>query len=218
MQNEFKITTGFMREMFLTYNRDYFNNSLKEPIFEVVTLKSKLGECSWKNIRGGGRKDYKIRLSDYFQLTEKDYRTIMLHEMIHLFIRQHDIKDTRTHHGKVFYKWVNFLNDYGWDISRTFSANGYKVRQGLEKDYSLIVFRDYHGKPFLMRYNAKYRHYFVKRFERYPLYYKEALWFTSNESEKYGSMSECYKRVSGRYISEEELAALRERYGYREAV
>lgn len=211
------LTIDFIARSFSKFNDEYFDGRLKTPVFEIMHTKRLLGQCKWDN-RGSKRMNYRIRISDYYQRDEKQYQNTILHEMIHLFMRQNDIKDTRTHHGQVFYRYADFINEYGWNIARTDDIRGLDINTSEVITYYLAAFRDKNGKYFLMRYNPKYKSVFIKRFTRYNDYYMDVVWFTSEDNAKYAMFSECRKSVRGFYISKQEYYTLKEKYAVREAV
>lgn len=196
-----EITINFIEKNFVRFNKEYFHNELDMPRFEIMHTRKLLGQCKWDNSHGK-RINYRIRITDYFDFDEKKYQNILLHEMIHLFIRQKDIKDTRRHHGQVFYDYARLINEFGWNISRTDSIEGIDLASDEVKTYHLITFKDSKGKFFLMAYNPKYRAYFERLFNRHANYYTNVLWFTSTDSKKYASLTLCRSSIRGRFISE----------------
>lgn len=60
--------------------------------------------------------DYTIRISNYFDMDERHYKSVLLHEMIHLCIVYKGIKDTSAH-GTVFRRMMRSINSDGWAIS-----------------------------------------------------------------------------------------------------
>lgn len=208
----FNLTVKFIRDCFHEFNVEYFHGTLMEPEFTIKTLKNTLGQFRWKTA-DDGKKKFTIMVSDYFLLSEHDYCQIILHEMIHLFIRQNNLTDTRVHHGKLFYQYADFINGDGWDIRRTMSTKGFAVRQEALETYSLVMFRLRDGRPFLMRYNAKYRDYYARLFAKSPTRYVGTVWFTSDDSARYASMTKCHTAVRGRYLTEAEYSRLNSLHG-----
>ena len=98
-----ELTIDFIADNFQMINELYFNNELETPRFEITHVKSYLGQYHWQYDMFGEFMDSVIRISDMFDRTEEDIINTIAHETIHLYIRQHHIKDTRPHHGKVFY-------------------------------------------------------------------------------------------------------------------
>lgn len=213
----YMITIQFIERNFDKFNSEYFNNELVKPAFEIMHTKSLLGQCKWDR-RNGKRVNYRIRISDFFVRTEKDYQNTILHEMIHLFIRQKDIKDTRAHHGKVFYEYADFINQYGWNIARTDSVSGCEISDKETVTYYLVAFKDSRDKYFLMRYDPTRKGGYLKKFAKYSYHYKMPVWFTSTDNRKYASFTKCRTGVRGRFITEQEYLSLKERYAVREAV
>ena len=205
-----ELTTDFIKKNFILFNNEYLDGKLRMPEFKVIHTKSRLGLCSWKTT-SGVKTNYAISISDYYMFGEKKLQNVILHEMIHLFIRQNNIKDTRPHHGQVFYSIANKINKQGWNISRTDSVEGFDIRK--EKIYSLVAFEDSKGKYFLMAYSPKKESYYVSYFAKYSWHFKNPVWFTSDDSKAYGSLSECRKGVRGRFISKEKYSALQTKYG-----
>lgn len=212
-----ELTIKFIEDAFHKFNAEYFNGELKTPRFEIMHTKSLLGQCHWDKVNGK-RTNYLIRVSDYYKRNERGYHNTILHEMIHLLIRQKNIKDTRTHHGQVFYRYADFINSYGWNVARTDSVKGLELNTDKVITYHMVAFKDKKGKYFLMRYKPYARNYFISKFVRSKDYYQDLIWFTSTENTKYGHFSECIRGVRGFYIDKKEYEALRALYAVREAV
>jgi hypothetical protein len=204
-----QLTTDFIKKNFIVFNNEYFEGKLRMPEFKVVHTKCRLGLCDWKTI-SGVRTNYTISISDYYMFGEKKYQNVILHEMIHLYIRQNNIKDTRAHHGQVFYSIATRINRHGWNISRTDSVEGYDTAK--KKIYSLVAFEDSKGKYFLMAYNPKKESYYVGYFAKCSWHFKNPVWFTSDDSKAFGSLTECRSGVRGRFISKEDYSALQKKY------
>ena len=91
-----KLTVEWMRLQFVQLNQDCFDGHLPLPRFSVSHARTRLGTMAfrWKEIRTGllpgqvKRVPYNhtIRLSDYYEQSERDYQNTLLHEMIHLYI------------------------------------------------------------------------------------------------------------------------------------
>lgn len=116
-----QVTPQLLREWFAVFNRMYFENKLDEPALAVGRSRTRLGSLSWKTHRrlfGSSKCDYTIRLSNYYDVEERDFKNVLLHEMIHLFIESQRLKDTSSH-GVVFRKMMKAINADGWNISVT---------------------------------------------------------------------------------------------------
>lgn len=94
-------------------NKEFFENKLIKPVILIQskTKKNTLGTCStnpiWKN-KYNEEKDckYEIALSaEYLNRTIEEIVATLLHEMIHLYCSQNEIKDTSNncvYHNKKF--------------------------------------------------------------------------------------------------------------------
>lgn len=211
------LTIKFIEDSFKRFNEEFFNGTLRKPAFKIMHTKSLLGQCAWKREQGRPMR-YCIRISDYYKRDEKQYQNTIIHEMIHLFIRQNNIRDTRAHHGKAFYKYADFINGYGWNIARTDDISGLDINVDKTITYHLAAFRDEKGKYFLFRYNPKYERYFLTRFQRKAWHYQDVFTFTSTDNRKYAKYTNCRKSVRGYYITKAEYENLKTEHKLRLAV
>lgn len=121
-----KLTQEWIKEQFVRFNGDYFGGALPRPRFGISHGRTRLGTLTfrWKEVRNGllptqvkrVPHSHVIRLSDYYEQSERDYQNTLLHEMIHLYISVNLIEDTSSH-GKVFTEWMEKLNKLGWNIT-----------------------------------------------------------------------------------------------------
>ena len=208
------LTLDFIREQFNVINRKHFNNELLTPRFEITHVKSYLGQYHWEYSDDERIFcDSVIRISDMFDRTDEDITNTLVHEMIHLYIRQNKIKDTRPHHGRVFYSIADRLNrEGGFHIARTDSIDGCGLRDKSKKEtYYIACFKSRgSGKCFQFAINKNYLKYYFKRFETFSSYYQNAFVFTSTDDKKYAHYTKCRKSVSGYYIDFDEFNRLRE--------
>lgn len=73
--------------------------------------------------------DFKLSMSTYYDMTDKQAKSVLLHEMIHYIIGYTGLKDTSAH-GVVFKGLMDKLNSqYGWDIRVSTSTKGWKVSE-----------------------------------------------------------------------------------------
>lgn len=212
------LTLQFISDSFNRFNVEYFEGKLNVPTFEIMHTKSVLGQCTWKwnrNYFTGEKTPYafRIRISNMFNRTEVDYQNTILHEMIHLYIRQNNIKDTNKHHGKVFYSIADRINRQGgWHIARTDSVAGCGLSNRWDKKtFYLAAFKDgNNGKYFIFGMNKNYLEYYKRYFQNYPKHYLDAVVFTSTDDTKYAHFSECRRGIRGYYISKEEYISAKE--------
>lgn len=117
-----KLTLQYIQKQFGLFNAAYFDMELPEPRFEIVNTRTKLGQFRCKRRRkwfGRGylATDCAICMSRFYEMSERDYQNVLLHEMIHYYIAHHGVADTAPH-GRTFIRMMNRLNaEYGWDIS-----------------------------------------------------------------------------------------------------
>jgi hypothetical protein len=207
------LTIDFISENFHKFNKEYFNDELQTPSFEITRVKSYLGQYHWKYSFDGDLMENVIRISNMFDRSETDYQNTIIHEMIHLYIRQNHIKDTRRHHGRVFNSIADRINRQGgWHIARTDSIAGCGLtdKSKVNEYYIACFLSGSTGQYFRFRINEKYLQYYKDRFDEYPTHYKNLFIYVSTDDKKYAHYSACYKSVRGYYISKEEYDTLRE--------
>ena len=200
------LTLGFIKEQFDVINRKHFNNELLTPRFEITHVKSYLGQYHWKYSHDSRIFiDSVIRISDMYERSDADIRNTVAHEMIHLYIRQNKIKDTRPHHGRVFNSIADRLNkEGGFNIARTNSVEGCGLRDKREvKTYYVACFKTKDGKYFQFVINKNYIDYYINRLQSYSSFYKDPYFFTSTDDKRFAHYSSCRKSIRGFYISEE---------------
>ena len=207
------LTIGFIAENFHKFNNEYFDGRLLAPAFQITHVKSYLGQYHWKYDFDGRLRESVIRISNMFDRSETDYKNTIIHEMIHLYIRQNHIKDTRPHHGRVFNSIADRINRQGgWHIARTDSIEGCGLsdKSGYEKFYIACFFSGRAGRYFCFRINDKYLDYYKGKFDNYPKHYKDVFVFVSTDDKKYAHYTKCYSSVRGYYISKDEYNKLKE--------
>lgn len=118
-----------METWFHKFNHDYFGAGLSLPILKTSTARTQLGQMSCKRATRWGRTkyaDFTIKLTTYYDMTERQAQNVLLHEMIHYSIAYTGLKDTAPH-GLVFRGIADRLNrQYGWDIKATTTTQGWK--------------------------------------------------------------------------------------------
>ncbi len=152
----------WVRENFTRFNADYFGGTLPTPRFVVGRSRTRLGTCSWKRKAGFMRTVYSnftITLSNYYDLKEHEFQSVLLHEMIHLSIAHNGVHDSSPH-GTVFRAMMDRLNSYGWDIRVSHSTRGmekaYTGSDRVVKTYLVAAIKTSNGKLFLSRVNPRY--------------------------------------------------------------
>lgn len=198
-----KPTIQFIADNFKKFNEEYFDGGLITPTFELMRSKSVFGQfChNWGA--------YKIRISTYYDREEKNILNTLIHEMIHQYIRQNNIRDTRPHHGKVFFSIADRINRQGgWHISRC--SNDGELQPTViptGKTYYLAAFKlNMEGRYFLININKDYVDYYKNVFDMNLKQFSCVVFFTSTDP-KYDTMRKCRRKFTGKYISKDEYDA-----------
>jgi len=146
-------TIEFAQKWFPIYNKEYFDGELPTPKFELIKKKRVLGEyqhCNKLDIFGNllsqgifadGTSANAIRLSVYYDRTERDLQQTLIHEMIHFYIDFKGIEDNGSH-GKEWTFLAERINKQGgWSISRLTSTKDCSVNPNmLTSKVKVIVF------------------------------------------------------------------------------
>ena len=124
-----------MLDTFNLCNMEYFEGKLLFPQFALL---HSFRTCGYFQYTKGGWLDKTlydptISMTDYYDFTEKQFRDIMCHEMIHYYLAYFGL-DRRVHHGKQFKKMAEQLNQtYGLNITKYLDISQYKRRKGAPK-------------------------------------------------------------------------------------
>ncbi len=108
-----------LQQWFRQFNEAYFDGVLPMPVLLLSKARTQLGSIRYRRRRHlfcNGCDNVTIRVSTYYENTEHEFQSVLLHEMIHYYIAYKGIHDTSSH-GRKFRELMNWLNkDYGWDI------------------------------------------------------------------------------------------------------
>lgn len=186
------VTINWMEEWFKRFDQEYFGGKLPLPELALTRAKTRLGQLAFKRASRWGRTklyDFKLSMSTYYDMTEQQAKSVLLHEMIHYIIGYTGLKDTSPH-GVVFRGMMDNLNrKYGWDIRVMTSTKGWKVsEQVAEKKkakgpqtYLMLAIELKDGKFYLSRVNPG----FARRIEKQLPMVRELRshrWYTTQES------------------------------------
>lgn len=207
------LTTSFLAEQFNIINEKFFGGKLLTPRFEITNVKSYLGQYHW--VYSHDERiffDSVIRISKMYDRSDADIVNTLAHEMIHLYIRQNKIKDTRTHHGEVFYSIADRLNrEGGFHISRTDDVGDCGLREKNGKVfYVAAYYSNCHKKYIAFCMNRKKIDLFKGYFETFASTYKNPIIFTSTDDKKWSLYPECRSSVRGYGISKEEYESFKQ--------
>ena len=186
------VTIDWMEEWFKRFDQEYFGGKLPLPELSLTRAKTRLGQLAFKRASRWGRTklyDFKLSMSTYYDMTEQQAKSVLLHEMIHYIIGYTGLKDTSPH-GVVFRGMMDNLNrKYGWDIRVMTSTKGWKVSERVAEKkkakgpqtYLMLAIELKDGKFYLSRVNPG----FARRIEKQLPMVRELRshrWYTPQES------------------------------------
>ena len=206
-----------MEEWFRRFDHDYFGGKLPVPELGLTRAKTRLGQLAYKRATRWGRTklyDFKLSMSTYYDMTDRQAKSVLLHEMIHYIIGFTGLKDTAPH-GIVFRGMMDNLNrKYGWDIRVMTSTKGWKVSERVEErqkakgpqTYLMLAIEMQDGKHYLSRVNPS----FARRIESklsQVCELRSHRWYTTQEPyfEDYPQV----RSLRGRRISKSDFEKLR---------
>ena len=152
-----------MEQWFTTFNEQYFDGGLPLPRLALSRSKTRLGSMSCKRVTrllsGTKFSDFTIRLSNYYDLSERDFQNVLLHEMIHYHIAYTGVKDTSPH-GVVFRRMAEVFNrKYGWNIKVTGSTRGIKpAKPQPDREFLVLALLLDSGEHLFSVVNPRYAH------------------------------------------------------------
>ena len=210
------VTIGWMEEWFERFNHDYFDGKLPLPELGLTRAKTQLGQMSFKRATRWERTklyDFKISMSTYYDMTNRQAKSVLLPEMIHYIIGYTGLKDTSSH-GIVFRGMMDNLNrKYGWEIKVMTSTKGWKVSEQVKEKkaakgpqtYLMLAIEMNDGRHYLSRVNPSFAH----RLQGQLVNVQEIRshqWYTTMESyfEEYPQV----RSLRGRRISKADFAKL----------
>lgn len=181
-----QIDIDWLRRNFGTFNSHYFDGLLPVPHFHVGHSRTQLGSLSYKRRSRWGRStlyDFTLTLSNYYDQTELQFQSVLLHEMIHLSIAVSGVRDTSPH-GVVFRGMMERLNRDGWTISVTQSTKDYRPAytgsKTIIRQYLVLALHMRNGKRFLSSVNPR----FARDLDRQARQLDEVetfAWFTTSD-------------------------------------
>ena len=186
------VTIDWMEVWFKRFDQEYFGGKLPLPELSLTRAKTRLGQLAFKRASRWGRTklyDFKLSMSTYYDMTEQQAKSVLLHEMIHYIIGYTGLKDTSPH-GVVFRGMMDNLNrKYGWDIRVMTSTKGWKVSERVAEKkkakgpqtYLMLAIELKDGKFYLSRVNPG----FARRIEKQLPMVRELRshrWYTTQES------------------------------------
>ena len=79
------VTIEWMEEWFRRFDQEYFGGKLPVPELGLTHAKTRLGQLAYKRASRWGRTklyDFKLSMSTYYDMTDKQAKSVLLHEMI----------------------------------------------------------------------------------------------------------------------------------------
>lgn len=122
-------TLPYIEQRFREYNERIFLGRLSVPKFELSRARTFLGQYVQRpahDLTGllTGAKNNLIRISTAYDLTAERLDDVIVHEMIHYYIRVSGMRDTSPH-GRVFRSMMNDINRrFGRHIVISFRRDG----------------------------------------------------------------------------------------------
>ena len=157
-----QIDIHWMEQNFRMFNLRYFDGTLPEPRFRVGHSRTRLGTMSFKRKSRWGwsqQYDFTITMTNYYDQSEPQFLSVLLHEMIHLAIAHSGTRDTSPH-GVVFRGMMERLNRDGWNITVSTAMKGMKkAYQGsatVIREYLVLALQTADGRRFLSSVNPKF--------------------------------------------------------------
>jgi hypothetical protein len=200
-----KITIDYIEKAFEKYNNKYFKSKLPTPIFKISREKNCLGRFSVvKSSLLGTIKSMTLIVSNFYDLSERDFDDTIIHEMIHEYIFVNGIQDTNDH-GIYWLAKAKEINKDGWNIRAKASFDVTPQRNGNSKtEYKILTFEDRNGKPFVMRCADNKVMYFQKLIKRNG--FTNPCLIISNNDDKFMRFTCCRTKMKGQYVDKIGLA------------
>ncbi|MGN1263779.1 MAG: SprT-like domain-containing protein [Prevotella sp.] len=157
-----KLTIEYVKARFAGFNTLYFGGKLPEPVFKIMNSRTRLGMFVCRKERKGfflTRRvvENVIKLSSYYDATERDYDNILLHEMIHYYISYSGRRDNSMH-GRLFTAEMERLNACGWQITVSVNTRQWSVAERNKVSrYCVLALKTTNGHSFLSVVNPAYR-------------------------------------------------------------
>lgn len=152
-----------LNRLFDIFNKQFYNGELRKPVIAVQTNGREartMGWCTcdkvWKD-HNTNEYYYEITIcSEYLYRDIEEICSTLLHEMVHLYCQEHDIKDTsrgHTYHNKRFKAVaeqhgliVSYDNRIGWSSSILTPDAAAFVQENADKSV-FVVTRNRHTAP-----------------------------------------------------------------------
>lgn len=177
----------WLRRWFAMFNQQYFDGGLPTPRFHIGHSRTQLGTLSFKRkmtLRGARLFDFSLGMSNYYDQSEHQFQSVLLHEMIHLSIAAAGLKDTSPH-GVVFRGMMSRLNREGWDIHVMTPTKGLNIAYAgssqVIEQYLVLAIEMTDGRHFLSSVNPRYAR-TLKEHLKHTTTIRHTAWYTTSDS------------------------------------
>ncbi|MDO4161108.1 MAG: SprT-like domain-containing protein [Prevotellaceae bacterium] len=200
-----QVNVAQLSEWFAEYNAKYFADKLPLPTIAIGRSRTRLGSMEWKSQRKWLLKtseSYTIRISNYYDMEEKEFKNVLLHEMIHLQIVSQHMKDTSPH-GKIFRQRMKEINADGWNITvstKMSEAQKASTTRKRKRQRLILAITTHSQKYLLSVVSPKYARE-INRILRLAPDVKSHSWFVS--SDDYFSSFPTVRTPKGRCVTKE---------------
>lgn len=186
-----------------------------KPIAFIVRKRSKTydGLFCHKWVKVGGRKELQdsiIIYQQYPDLTQQEIDDTLVHEMIHQYIYQNDIKDSGVH-GRVFREFMSRINEF-FPNELNLSVSGGIVERSGEGDilHKLIIVHHEGGLCHCCKVNPGKVEMFINLLRDHKEEWKIRKSEICESYDRYfDSFTACTRRLHGVRMNEKELGILR---------
>ena len=136
------LTLEFLNQKFDELNELCFGGALPKVSIRLSKARTYLGQLGFKRKRPLFGKtqyyDFVLRISTRLEQTEDEVIDTLLHEMIHLYIASHQLKDSSLH-GKIFRQMMNDLNQrFGRHITISHRKTKDELNQDTQRRQHLV--------------------------------------------------------------------------------
>lgn len=116
-----KATSKFIEEKVSQFNELCFGGALPQIPIVLTNARSFLGKLTYKGRRSlfglFGKTDFTLRISSLYDLPEREWEDVVIHELIHYYIGVRGIRDTSPH-GRAFRRMMDDINSrYGRNVT-----------------------------------------------------------------------------------------------------
>lgn len=163
-----KLTVKYLNNQFYKYNNEFFGGIL--PDIDIVINRTKNCFGAYHYVRSdkyNPEKPIKITISKYYDRSEHDVCTTLIHEMIHYYISFMGMKDNNKH-GVLFHNMcdeINKISNGKFKVTKCSSSVGLELTNKSNKRYKIMLF-NYHNRTCYARISENFDYnWFVKKYK-----------------------------------------------------